>query len=96
MIVGVGVWLLVDSAVIEAEEYLHRDDLEADLHRSLAEQREELRAVLHARYLDGANLAFKAYLDAIDADIRPISPNKDFVPADIGSRERTGQRGTGE
>jgi len=80
---GLAVWLLVDSAVIEAEEYLHREELEASLLQALGEQEQALRAALGAQYAQLTNAAFDRILREVNRGMRPrpISPQKDFVPA---------------
>jgi len=86
---GLAAWLLVDKAVIEADEYLNRAELESGLRVALAEQRVALRAELENKYLAGAD----AVLDQIRADLEmglspgPIEPKRDFVPARAATRE---------
>ena len=83
VILTVTLWLLVDKAVIEADEHLNREEFEAGLREALAEEREALRAELKAGYIDGVG----AVLARIRSDLeealepRPIAPRRDFVPA---------------
>jgi len=87
---GLAAWLLVDKAVIEADEYLHRAELEEGLRVALAEQRVALRAEFETRYLAGAD----AVLEQIRSDLetglspRPIAPKRDFIPARAATRDR--------
>ena len=80
---GLTLWLLVDKAVIKADEHLNREEFEAGLREALAEEREALRAELKAGYIDGVG----AVLAQIRSDLeealepRPIAPRRDFVPA---------------
>lgn len=86
-VTGVTTWFVVDKAVIEADELLHRDEFEAQLRDALAEQREGLRTELRIRYIDGV----EAVLTELRADIeerlatRDVEPRRDFVPAKAGS-----------
>jgi hypothetical protein len=47
---GLGTWLLVDKAVLEVDEHLHRERLEAELRAALEAQRRELVADLADHY----------------------------------------------
>lgn len=83
---GVAAWLLVDKAVVEADEHLHREGFEAALREALNEQHNVLRAELVGRYAEGA----AAVLGLLRADLetalspRAIAPPRDFVPARSG------------
>lgn len=83
---GVAAWLLVDKAVVEADEHLHREGFEAALREALNEQRDLLRAELVGRYAEGAAAVLKALRTDLETELspRPIAPPKDFVPARAG------------
>lgn len=82
-VTGVATWLLVDKAVLEADELLHREQLEQQLREALAAQREELRAGLQTHYLDALHSGFEQLEQGISAPPRPAGaePKRDFVPA---------------
>jgi hypothetical protein len=86
-VTGLAVWLMVDKAAIEAEEYLHREDLERELKQTLAEQREDLHWALRRRCVDGVSAAFDGLLEGLESGMQPapITPKKDFVPARAAS-----------
>jgi hypothetical protein len=80
VVTGVASWLLIDKAVIEADEHLHREAFEADLRAALAEQREALAAELAARYGDGAAAALAGLREGLSQELNPRTPARDFVP----------------
>jgi hypothetical protein len=87
---GVTAWLLVDKAVIEADEYLNRDAFEAELRAALAEQRAALRAELVARYVAGTGAVLQRLRSELETELAPrsIEPKKDFVPATAADRDQ--------
>lgn len=80
---GLTAWLLVDKAVIEADEYLNRDGFEAGLREALAEQRCARRDELQTRYVGGTGAVLERLGEQLATELtpRPIEPKKDFVPA---------------
>ncbi|MEA3275573.1 MAG: hypothetical protein U9Q81_09870 [Pseudomonadota bacterium] len=84
---GLTAWLLVDKAVIEADEYLNRDEFEVGLREALAEQRSALRNELETRYVGGAGAVLERLGEDFETQLapRPIEPKKDFVPAQSAS-----------
>jgi hypothetical protein len=83
---GVGTWLLVDSAVLGAEEWLRREAFEQRLREDLRHELEALRDQLHRHYRDGLDAAFAQLDSAIGAALQPAAepPGKRFVPARTG------------
>ncbi|MEN8129282.1 MAG: hypothetical protein ABFS45_03620 [Pseudomonadota bacterium] len=86
---GLATWLLVDKAVLEAEEMLTREAFEDELYQALADQREDLVATLKSRYDSAVQAAFKQIKQDFDNQVFPekITPTKDFVPAQATARE---------
>jgi len=83
VVTGVGVWILVDEAVLKADEYFNRAEFEQALSHSLAEYQTELAEELAKPHLQLVAVVFDRLASALDAAIRPIkAPPKDFVPAD--------------
>jgi hypothetical protein len=82
-VTGVATWLLVDMAVLEADELMHREDLENQLRGTLAAQREELRATLEAYYLETLRRGFAQLEQGVVGQPQPESavPKKAFTPA---------------
>ena len=83
MVTGISVWLLVDKVVIEADEYLYREDFEADLHLALVDQCTDVRTELSARYIEGTVAMFQRLRDELQTELSPhlITPTQDYVPA---------------
>lgn len=83
---GVAAWLLVDKAVVEADEYLHRETFEAALREALAEQRAALTDELTGRYAEGAAAVLRALRSDLETELAPrtTAPPRDFVPARSG------------
>lgn len=88
-VTGLAAWVLVDKAVLEAEELLNREALEEDLRQALAAQRDELRTALKARYARAIQAAFDQLRHHFDSQVRPraAAPKKDFVPARAAERD---------
>lgn len=84
---GVAAWLLVDKAVVEADEHLHREGFEASLREALNEQRDVLRAELVGRYAEGAAVVLGVLRADLETALSPraIAPPRDFVPARSGA-----------
>ncbi len=82
-VTGVATWLLVDKAVLEAEELLEREAFEEDLRGALRAQRDELREVLNAQYLKASDQAIARLIQGLDDQLRPVpvSPARTFIPA---------------
>lgn len=80
---GVAVWLLVDKAVLEADELVNRDDLENQLVEVLAAQRDELHATLEGYYLEALRQGFAQLERGIIGQPQPeaVIPKKVFLPA---------------
>jgi hypothetical protein len=89
---GVGTWLLVDSAVLGAEEWLQREEFEQRLREDLRHELEALRDQLRSHYRDGLDTAFAQIDSAIGAALAPASasPTGVFVPARSGRPEQPG------
>jgi len=85
-VTGVAAWLLVDKAVVEVDEYLHREELETALREALAEQQAALRAELTGRYAEGAAAVLTALRADLETELSPRTapPPRDFVPARAG------------
>ena len=83
-VTGIATWLLVDKAVLEGEELLHREAFENELNQALAAQRDELRTTLKARYVEVIQTGFKRLQFGVDNQLHPTptAPKKDFVPAE--------------
>jgi hypothetical protein len=81
-VTGVTAWLLVDKAVIEADEYLNREEFEAGLREALAEQRSAVHQELSARYVDGTGAVLDELRSDLEAELAPraVEPKKDFSP----------------
>jgi hypothetical protein len=83
-VTGVATWLLVDTAVLEADELLNREQLEQQLREALAAQRQELDTGLRERYLGALRAGFDQLEQGL-AEPSPIpgaAPKRDFVPAE--------------
>jgi hypothetical protein len=80
---GAAAWLLVDTAVIEADEYLHRDALEGALRGAIAEEEAALKALLAREYLAATATVFDRVLSELGrgGPPTPAEPPRDFVPA---------------
>lgn len=85
---GLAAWLLVDKAVIEADEYLNRAELEAGLREALAEQRVALRAELDTMYLAGMDAVLERVRSSLETELSPwpTAPKRDFVPSRAATR----------
>ena len=83
LITGVATWVLVDKAILEAEELARRDEFEAELRQALTNWREELRAELVAHYDTAVDSAMDALSDAIDHQLKPATgaDGSAFIPA---------------
>jgi hypothetical protein len=83
VVTGVATWLLVDKAVLEAEELLGREAFEEELRGALAAQRDELRDTLNAHYRQATDEAIDRLVQDLDGYLRPVPapPAKTFVPA---------------
>jgi hypothetical protein len=83
---GLATWLFVDKAMLEADELMHREQLEDELHQALTAQRDALQASLQARYDAMLQTAFSALQQSLEDHVRPTktTPTKDFVPARAG------------
>jgi hypothetical protein len=92
---GLTSWLLVDKAVLEADELMHREALEADLRAALAEQQEEVRKYLEAQMLLATKTVFDKLRAAFDQGMRPAAepPKKDFVPGTEAAAALRGRSG---
>ena len=79
----------MDKAVLEAEEFLNREELENELRQALADQRDELRKTLKTRYFSKIQAGFKQLQDGFANQVRPTVtvPKKDFVPARAAQRD---------
>lgn len=82
-ITGLAAWLLVDKAVLETEELLHRETLEEELRQALTTLRDDLRTSLKARYVGAVNTGFNYLRNGSNYPLRPttITPTKNFVPS---------------
>ncbi len=60
VITGAAAWVLVDKAVLETDELLHRDELERQMREALTDQREELKQTLSRHYRELAGQGFAA------------------------------------
>jgi len=89
--VGVGTWILVDMAVIEAEDLLHRETFENELRQALVDWRDELCEELRANYEHASNAAMDGLLAGLDSQLRPdpVSNNRDFIPAEAAAQPAT-------
>ena len=85
---GVATWLLVDKAVLEAEEALRRDDFENELKQALATWRDDLRADYRSQYEAAAEAAMASLDRSLEQQIRPVSRGDGgtFVPAEAVGR----------
>jgi len=83
VVTGAVTWLLVDKAVLEADELVNRDELENQLREALAAQRDDLRVTLKTHYLEAARAGFRQLEQGIDPPPRSedVKPKKNFVPA---------------
>jgi hypothetical protein len=88
-VTGLAAWLLVDKAVLEAEELFNREELENELRQALADQRDELRATLKTRYFSKIQAGYNQLQDGLASHVRPTNtvPKKDFVPAHAIQRD---------
>jgi hypothetical protein len=50
IVTGAATWVLVDTAVLEGDELLHRGELERQMRAALEEQRDALKEKLSAHY----------------------------------------------
>lgn len=82
-VAGIGTWLLVDKAVLEAEEWLQREAFEAQLSADIDQALDALRAALRDHYATGTRAAFGQLEQAFEALFTPTgaTPERDFVPA---------------
>lgn len=82
-VTGMVTWLVVDKAVLEADELMHRKQLEDKLNQALMAQRDDLRASLWARSDAMLQLAFSELQTSFEHNVQPTktAPTKDFVPA---------------
>ncbi len=87
-ITGVATWLLVDKAVLEAEELLGRDAFEEDLRAALEAQRDELRSELRDHYRRLTDQGLDRMAEELTQHLAPsrLSPEKTFIPARAGER----------
>jgi len=83
LVTGVATWVLVDKAVLEAEELLTRENFEAELRLALANWRDELKSELIAHYDQAADSATDALSASIENQLKPASSPGDsmFTPA---------------
>ena len=82
-VTGIAAWLLVDKAVLEAEELLGREAFEQELRQALAAQRDEMRATLKEQYAGVAESVFEQLENDLSGNLRPGTgaPEKTFIPA---------------
>jgi hypothetical protein len=66
ILTGAATWVLVDSAVLEADELLHRDELELQMREALIAQREELKAQLAGHYMGLTQQGFAAMGEGVE------------------------------
>jgi hypothetical protein len=89
ILAGIGTWVLVDKAVLEAEEHLRRAAFEAELRAAITEEFEALRAGLLEHYDSGLEAGFGQLRQGLDELLAPTQtvPGETFVPARaIGGR----------
>jgi hypothetical protein len=74
----------VDKAVLEADEWINREEMEAELHSALESQRQALVNALQQRYLVTLEEGFGQLSRVLDGELtgRRDAPARDFVPAD--------------
>ncbi len=88
-VTGLATWLLVDKAVLEAEELLNREELEEELRQALLTQRDELHATLKTRYFGKIESGYDQLKRAFVTQVQPKDtlPRKDFVPAHAAQQD---------
>jgi len=88
-VTGIATWLLVDTAVLEADELLNREQLEQQLREALAAQRQELDQGLRERYLTALRAGFDQLEQglAVPDQAQDGEPKRDFVPAEAALGE---------
>ncbi|MCP4407987.1 MAG: hypothetical protein GY807_09570 [Gammaproteobacteria bacterium] len=86
---GLATWVLVDKAVLEAEEIFTREAFEDELYQALADQRKDLITTLKSQYDNALQIGFKQIGQDFNRQIQPnkTTPTKDFVPAQTTARE---------
>jgi hypothetical protein len=92
---GLTSWLLVDKAVLEGDELMHREALEADLRAALAKEQDEVKKHLEAQMLKATDVVFDQLRAAFEQGMRPAAgpPKKDFVPAAEAAKDLKARSG---
>jgi hypothetical protein len=88
VVAGVVTWLAVDKTVLEVDELLNRESLEADLRLALDAQREALTSLLGAHYQEVADGVFARLAALTEAPPAPTATRQVpvFTPAQVRPR----------
>ncbi|WP_006788752.1 hypothetical protein [Thiorhodospira sibirica] len=85
VVVGLGTWVAVDAAVLEAQEFFGREALEADISAALTTELAQLHARLQMQYDDALRASFAELRRGFAHlfEITQATPSRDFVPARV-------------
>lgn len=82
-IAGVVAWVVVDKAIIELDEVLHREAFENDIRGAIEEQRDRLKRQLKAAYQTVLNEHFAILKQDIGKELNELkAPEGEFTPAE--------------
>lgn len=83
VISGIATWLLLDKAILEADELLNRAAFEADLRAALSSQLSAAHEALNSEYSHLVNAGFDGLQQEFNRSLTPAGrqPAMDFVPA---------------
>lgn len=85
VIVGLGTWVAVDAAVLEAQEFFGREALEAEISAALTTELAQLHARLQMQYDHALQASFaelrRGFAHLFEAT--QTAPSRDFIPARV-------------